>query len=287
MLPFVLRRLRYRAHRSRLQVPLIWLRHRGLDSSDVFLASYPRSGQHWTRFLLMECLTGMATDFENVERVIPKVGMQLIGPALVPGGGRIIQTHESWRKEYRRAIYLVRDVRDVLLSDFAFEEAQNNIKYYDVPDFDAFVLPWLKGKVQAMGTWQAHVNSWLDSPLEKNGNMIVIKYEQMRANPTAELARMLEFLGVRPGPDVVEKAVVNNTLEKMRAKEDKTAKFQVFHRTSSEDHRFIRKGAVGGWHGKLTPSQIDCIRQYAGDALARLGYEVETPAKQGQTLSTP
>src|SRR2546426_957477 len=151
------RRLRYRAARTRLNVPLIWLRHRGLDSADVFLASYPRSGQHWTRFQLFEIMNHACADFESVDHVIPRIGAHGAAPAILPSRGRLVQTHQPWRKEYQRAIYLVRDVRDVVLSVYAGEESLGLTRYFDITNFDGYLLPWLQGKLQIMGNWRNHV----------------------------------------------------------------------------------------------------------------------------------
>src|ERR1039458_1944252 len=140
------RGLRYRASKTSLLVPIIWLRHCGLDSADVLLASYPRSGQNWTRFLLYELLTRTPADFDTLEYVIPKIGAHGQAPALLPGCGRLIQTHEPWRKEYKRAIYLVRDVRDVLLSDYAWDDSLHLPAYFDIHNFDEYVLPWEIGR---------------------------------------------------------------------------------------------------------------------------------------------
>src|SRR5690242_17221396 len=113
-----IRRLRYRGSQTALRVPLIWLRHRGFGPNDVFLASFPRSGNTWLRFVLGEVLTRESVEFENVNRIIPEVGLQGKARAVLPGGGRLIKTHELYRQEYQRAIYVIRDVRDVLLSEF-------------------------------------------------------------------------------------------------------------------------------------------------------------------------
>src|SRR5437868_2208022 len=98
------RRLRHKASNSRMRVPLVWLRHRGLDSSDVLLASYPRSGNTWLSFLIMESLSGATAEFDNVNRLIPEIGLHGNTPSLFPGGGRLIKTHERYRPEYKRAI---------------------------------------------------------------------------------------------------------------------------------------------------------------------------------------
>lgn len=269
-----LKRLRYRAARTRLNIPLIWLRHRGLDPADVFLASYPRSGQHWIRFQLFEILTNQSADFDTLDNTIPKVGEHGTAPSILPSGGRLIQTHQPWRKEYKQAILLVRDVRDVVLSDYAWDESLNLTKHYDITTFDDYLLPWLKGRVQTMGNWQDHTHSWLDSPLAKNGNLLLLRFEDIRRNTEDALVRIVEFLGLPADLDVIRNAVANNTVERMRAKEDASKKYDPrrLGRRSGEEHRFIRKGSVGGWRDRLTEAQVQLIEQYAGSALARLGY---------------
>src|ERR1700727_3963974 len=63
-----LTRWRARAARTRLRAPLVTLRHLGLDSSDVFLASYPRSGNTMLRFMLGEALSGLPSTFDQIQQ---------------------------------------------------------------------------------------------------------------------------------------------------------------------------------------------------------------------------
>jgi len=109
--------IRYKLRSTKLRVPLVWFRHLGLgrDTSDVFLASFQRSGSTWLRFLLCDVLTKGAADFRNVKFTIPDVRHYRRGAVLLDGG-RLIKTHEPYRKEYGKAVYIVRDPRDVALS---------------------------------------------------------------------------------------------------------------------------------------------------------------------------
>ena len=93
----MLKRLRYQLSKSRLRVPLVWSRHRGLKDQDVFVASYPRSGSTWLRFLLFETLTKNDAGFDNVNRMLPDVGMHADATPLLPNQGRLIKTHEPFR----------------------------------------------------------------------------------------------------------------------------------------------------------------------------------------------
>ncbi|HEV8523046.1 MAG TPA: sulfotransferase domain-containing protein [Terriglobales bacterium] len=277
-----LRRIRYRLARSGLRAPLVWVRHRGLQPEDVILASYERSGSTWLRFLLQEILTGWPAEFFTVNRVIPEMGTHRgVGPVL-PGGGRLIKTHERFRREYGIAVYLVRDVRDVLLSNYARHCSLGLADYVAKgPSFDAYLHSFLEGTVTHVGSWQDHVQSWLDSPLAGDGRLLIVRFEDLRQETRATLANILKFLGVAVEPFVIDAAIRNNSLEKMRAKEDGTRNSRRrlekgvlgrAHKDNGEDGRFVRQGAVAGWREKLTPEHVRLIETYAGGPLFRLGY---------------
>jgi len=245
--------------------PLIWWRHRGLDSSDVHIASYPRSGTRWTMFQLIEILTGRPAEFDTIHDMIPLVGSHRRASPLLPGRGRLIQTHERYRVEYRKAIYLVRDVRDVVLSQY---QRDKRINLYYTNSFERYLRAMLQGKIYGFAPWSAHVFSWLDSPLAQTRNLLVVRYEDMRTNAVETLAQIVKFLGVDADPEVIRRASANNALERMRAKEDMSTKW----RPKQEEGRCVGKGAVEGWREKLTEAQVQLVQQYAGAALARMGY---------------
>lgn len=280
----LLRVLRRKASRTALRVPVVWYRHRGLHPRDVFVASYPRSGSTWLRFLLLELLTRAdGAGFDSVNQMIPDVGGQNACRPLLENGGRLIKTHEAYRREYRKAVYLVRDVRDVVISEFEYEHANERIS----EDFDEFVMLSLKGRVNGYGSWQDHVASWMESPLADSGQLLVVKFEQMKAHTEDTLAAILGFLGVSPDREAIRQAITNNNLQRMKEKEDRAPQTSAYGRESGngEQKRFIRSGATGGWRSRLTAAQVQLIERQVGPGLARIGYSLETSAS-GELLSS-
>jgi len=270
---------RFRANlaKSPVRLPVIWLRHRGLHASDVFLASYPRSGNTWLRFVLGEALAGKSIDFDNVDDVIPELKWHRRGAQLFANGGRLIKTHEPWREEYRKAIYIVRDARDVALSTFARAEQLGIAN----PNMDEFLAPFLKGTFHNYGAWGRHVRSWLNSPLTQAGKLLVVKFEDLRRDPEESLTRMVQFVSCSAGAENIQAALVNNSVDQMRAKEVESRKL---YQSTTEAGRFVRKGAVQGWRSALTPAQLQLFEQSVGADLAQLGYpsasEVDADATQ-------
>jgi hypothetical protein len=257
------RKFRRELSKTQLRVPHIWLYHRGIRDADVFLASYPRSGTTWSRFTLFEILTGRTAGFTAVNEVIRPI-YGTLGPALLPNGGRLIHTHEKYRKEYKRAIYLVRDVRDVVASEFAYTTALELFQ----GNFDEFLKKFFCGKISPFNPWQRHVTSWLDSPIGGTSDLLVVRFEELRANPIEGFSRMAAFLGVDVSAERIEQAVRNNSLDKMKQKERNEP------RRASIKGEFVRSGLVQGWRGKLNPEQLKFIEKHAGKALLRLEYSL-------------
>jgi len=280
--------LHAKAARSKIRVPLVWYWHLGVKPQDVFLASYPRSGSTWLRFMLFEILCGEDPGFRRIENRLPEIQWHRGAPPILPSGGRLIKTHEQYRKNYKRAVLLVRDVRDVFLSAYARGSQDGIVQLLSKGDMDSFLQVFMDGTALQMGSWQEHSRSWLESPTAKNGNLLVVKYEELRKNPEPILAQLLEFVGITPDMQVICKAIEDNTLHQMRAKEDREKKAGEQsillgpHKNAGEEGRFVRKGSVGGWRDKLADAQLEFIDRYAGDVLMTLGYE-RRPARLQQT----
>jgi len=272
-MPFLLRRVRNALANSPLRKPVLWYRNRIWTEKDAFAGEYPKSGITWLRFLLYEVLTLKPATWPDVNRVI--IDRSFAGPVF-PNGGRMIPTHEPYRSEYRKAVYLVRDARDVVLSEYTFEKALGLF----TGDLDAFIAAFLKGKVNGYGAWHRHVASWLDAAESGKVQLLLVKYEDMRRNPEGKLKEIVKFLGVERDAAAIRDAVENNSLEKMRAKEDSARRStpkdgKAPLRTMenrSEGNRFVREGKVAGWRDRLTPEQLALIEQHAGPTLVRLGY---------------
>jgi len=272
------RRIRYRVSTSKLRVPALWLRHRGLRSSDVFLGSYPRSGSTWLRFNLFEILTGRPADFASVNGGMRGPGTHYWGLPLLPGAGRFLSTHEPYRADYRKAVYLVRDIRDVVSSEFLYEKERG----FGFEDFGEYLSQMLHGR-RKYGSWQQHVRSWIHSDAARNGNCLLIRYEDMRQNPEMILGNLLEFLGKPVDSVAIRRAVANNALEQMRAKEDvlysepNQMRFpELPHSPAGGEGRFVRKGLVGTWREQLSQESISVIEKCAGTTLVELGYPLSS-----------
>jgi hypothetical protein len=204
---------------------------------------------------------------------------------LLPGEGRLIKTHEPYQKEYKKAIYLVRDVRDVVLSEFAYQKALGWI----ADDFEAFLEQFLRGEVNPFSPWQQHVPGFVDSPLAKTPDFLLIKFEEMKKNTEATVSQVLDFLGVVVDGQAVRDAIANNSLKKMQEKEQREPQLAKTAPApdGTEESRFIRSGSTGGWRNRLSEAQVERIEQYAGDVLQRMGYPVGAQSRKPVKNESP
>lgn len=262
----ILRKLRHEMAKTGVRAPLVWMRHKSLRPNDIFLASYPRSGSTWLRFLLFESIAGESSGFGNVNQSIPDVKEHKIGVPLMPNGGRLIKTHEVYHPEYRKAVYLVRDPRDVALSEYAYQTALGLV---DQP-LDEYLRVFLTKGVNPFSSWSAHVESWLAAPLSSD-NLLVVKFEDLRRDTVRGVSEIIRFFGIAPDESRIRAAIANNSVERMKAKEKETPQ------RASKKGQFIRSGSVGGWRANLTEAQVAVVRDHAADLLNRLSYPLEAP----------
>ena len=237
------------------------------------MASYPRSGSTWLRFLLLELLTDASAGFNQVNRMIPDVGGHRGCQALL-AGGRLIKTHEAYRSVYRKAVYIVRDVRDVVLSEFEYENSRRRIG----EDFDTFLMLSLGANVNGYGSWQEHLVSWIDSPLAGSGRLLLIRFEELKSRTEDTLAEVTDFLGIEADRAAIRRAIANNSLQRMREKEDQVPVIDGYstRKTNGNGSRFIGRGSIGGWRARLSDEQVRLIELHAGFGLCRVGYPLET-----------
>jgi hypothetical protein len=244
---------------------ILRLRYAGLRPEDAVLASYPRSGSTWLRFLLLESVTGQRAEWKNVNRLIPYVGGHRRIPPLLPGNRRLVSTHDQRIGPPQQGVLLVRDPRDVALSYFRWQCLQG----YD-GDFATFLPAFLDGSVTFHGSWAANTRFWLDSTLHRDGGIHVARFEDLRGDPIGTVREILLFLGAAVNDDAIRTAVNENTIARSREKEERAGPDDV-RRYASGGH-FVGEGQVGAWQTKLTDKQVQRIEDEVGDLLDRLGY---------------
>jgi Sulfotransferase domain len=259
-------RLRHKRHLRML--PVVY-RHTATSRRDAFLVSYPKSGNTWLKFMLAHLLGGREADLDNDSTVIADVGSHRATPRVLPEGGRLIKSHEPYsspqKRFYHKAIYLIRDGRDVAVS-YYYTLIRRGL--YE-GEFAPFLELFLGGGVDGYGPWHEHVESWLSCPLRDDGSLLVLRYEDLLADPAENLSSAMSFLGVPVERELAEQTVSAYTAERMRERERESR----FHeRKQRRDIMFVRSAHAGDWAETFTPEDDARFERVTGGLLERLGY---------------
>ncbi|HET9406840.1 MAG TPA: sulfotransferase domain-containing protein [Candidatus Sulfotelmatobacter sp.] len=242
---------------------------------DVFLTSYPRSGNTWTRFLVGNLVHHEEpVTFLNVERLVPDMYKHADRTLRNLPRPRIMKSHECFDPRYKRVIYVVRDPRDVAVSNFHWEMKQRAMK--DDYPIDEFVRRWMEPiQWPRLGSWGEHVASWLTTRQGRPG-FLILRYEDMLAHPEKELEKVARLLDIDPVPERLKRAADLSSADRMRKLEkDQGAKW-VQTRDTRQDKQFVRKASSGDWRTKLPASSVQIIEAEWGEIMRSLGYKLST-----------
>ena len=161
---------------------------------DIFLVSYPRSGNTWVRTIIAHLMFGdHLTSLSDLDVLVPDV---YNGLRSIPGDQtfRVIKTHEPfpqrqhWKSnDYDKIIYLVRDPLDVARSFYTFVRDV----WKDDMAIDDYVNDFMSGSLWPC-SWGEHVLSWL----KRSGDhdILLLRYEDLQTSPTTEILRIAEFI---------------------------------------------------------------------------------------------
>lgn len=255
------------------------IRHRGLgqpwltvEPRDCFLASFPRSGNTWLRHILYFYLTGAEhvdmTTLDAFCPVIDGVDLKHHLAARATDSHRFIKTHELGAPYFLtgKVALLIRDGRDATWSWHRYRMAFNNAS----PDFDQFLKACLADRYRYRA-WHTNVASWLD--LGTHPNLLLLHFEDMRADPAAVFTRVLDHFDIPADPDRIARAVQMATPNKVAD----TFRSEVRARRAAGDGAG-QGGAVQRWRQEYSPEQLRLFEQASGPVLKRAGYPLSTEA---------
>jgi hypothetical protein len=96
----------------------------------------------------------------------------------------------------------------------------------------------------------------------------VMRYEDMLANPLASFSALTRHLQLDAAPDQIAQAVTRSSFENLQDEEERSG----FSERPQEAKRFFREGRLGQWREVLTQPQIDRIVADHREQMARFGY---------------
>jgi hypothetical protein len=249
-------------------------KHYSVYPDDTFLVSYPKSGNTWVRFLLANLIyPNEAVGFANINRLLPAPGVLSKKFLKTLPRPRILKSHEPFDVRFRKVIYLVRDPRDVAVSEYYFDRK----KRYIAPEMtlEQFIKPFLAGETSSYGSWWEHTASWI-GPRHGNPSFLLVRYEDLLADSVGETGKIAEFLGIDADEERLKAAVERSSADRMRKLEQQDANKWTGTKNTRKDIPFVRAAKSGGWKESLPRPLVEQIEVAWFPLMNFLGYELQS-----------
>ena len=249
---------------------------------DTFLVSYPKSGSTWARFLVAALANPEETvSFLNIDRLLPSISSRSKRDLRNQPRPRLIKSHEYFDTRYQNVIYVVRDPRDVVLSQYRFFLKRGAID--DGYALDRFVSRFLAGSLNDYGSWGENVGSWL-AARQGAKRFLLLRYEDMLLETEKELMKVADFLGKQVAPEHLARCVEQGSVDRMRDLEKKQGDQWVTTKGKRKDVPFVGAAKAGGWKSGLAAEHVAQIESAWGPLMRCVGYETSADAA-GQGMS--
>lgn len=118
---------------------------------------------------------------------------------------------------------------------------------------------------QSLGSWDYHAKSWID---QNAFPTLVLRYEDMLADPLAAFSQAVSFLDLEPNPTRVAEAVEATRFDRLQRWESEHG----FRERPIRSKQFFRKGTTGSWRDELPEEWAERIIAELGASMRRFGY---------------
>lgn len=258
-----------------------WEEAHRLRAADGVVVSFGKSGRTWFRVLLSRYFAqkfglpaGSLMEFDEFHRARAELPV-------------LFFTHDNYLKDYaghgrkfelygdKRVILLVRDPRDTAVSQYfqwklRMMPRKKVINGY--PDGDVALFDFVIGEQSGLPKVIGFMNDWAHD-LARFSDLLVISYEDLKADTAGQLGHALRFLGEDPTGAELADAASFASVENMRRMEQENAgklaaNVRLKPGDATDPSSFkVRRAKVGGWRDYMTDEQAAAINAMVRERL--------------------
>ena len=272
----------------------------------IWIASYPKSGNTWTRAFLhnlfrnpnepfdinkMDTLTANEAALGNYALICDRPWhewtTELVAEARPQVQAQLARSrpHHIFCKTHLAvmnvrghptigmdvtagAIYLVRNPLDIApsLKDHQGLPMAKIIEMMNTVNFETPPTDKMVG--EPWGNWSQNVESWTGKP---GPGLHIMRYEDMLADPVKAFTGLVRFLNIQASEDRIRKAVEHSSFKVLRKLEERDG----FWERTDVQKNFFRKGESGSWRDELSAGEIRAIVDTHRAQMERFGYVPE------------
>ncbi|XP_040285444.1 sulfotransferase 6B1-like [Bufo bufo] len=217
---------------------------------DVLIVTYPKCGTNWS----IKILHQMLFELHNKEPTLDQAMLEFGKPEKYEyltqqPSPRVLASHltyenipKSFIEKKTKILIILRNPKDTVVSYYHF--SNNNPVLPTFSSWDLFFKAFLSGDViygsyfdYTLG-WEKHID---------DGNILVLTFEDMKADLPAELRKICDFYGLNLTDEQIQKVEEKSTFKSMKENSGDT------HGKLGDV--FFRKGEVGDWKSLFTEEQ--------------------------------
>lgn len=241
-------------------------------AEDIYLVSFPKSGNQWLRFLLANAIKvhyaiDREVNFFTIDDLIPNIhaatrNLRSSGPFGRPDLPRIIKSHCDYNPYYNRVLLLVRDPRDVVISYYHF-----------LKDRQMILANWTISQLirhphYGATAWAAHTQSWC-SQFKSGQNIQLFLYEAFLQDTPQQLDRIMRTLGLQLTGESLETATKLSSKAAMRISDRQHRSLPIIQMGNTP---FVRRGEAT--QGKtLSEADRKYIDNITREVARMVGYD--------------
>lgn len=271
----------------------------------VWIASYPKSGNTWTRNFLHNLILGPEGDRPHdinamnalttyelaghwyqdlLDKPLEEASTEDIMAVRHQAQAKIaaetddlvfVKTHNALVAQCgvsmvnprvtAGAIYVLRNPLDVAISYSHHLDTTIDKTIERMETVGLGTANHKQGVFEAMGTWSEHVYSWTK---KKHQGMHVMRYEDMLSDPEKEFGALVDFLLLPRDKQRLRDAIELSSFKRLKAAEDVSG----FEEKPKEAKRFFREGRSDQWQEILTDTQVKRIIDAHREQMVRFNY---------------
>ena len=258
---------------------------------NIFLASYPKSGNTWLRAIILSALQRKnifnIKDLSKIRLLSDKMNFTSFKNKIYEKKGLIdydwmskniilcqkklnentkynlfFKTHSVRHKSFTNEtvnagfIYIVRDPRDLVVSLSNFlginlDETINQVV------FNKQLMTNANGARELVSNWELNIKSWLEY---KSVPCLFIRYEDLLIKPNNTILKIIAFINKITNKDIlnnkknIDKIIKNTSFKTLQLQEISNGFDE-----SSKHSKFFRSGTLNQWKGILSNTQVQII----------------------------
>ena len=244
------------------------------QSTDIFVASCPKTGTTWLKALTFAIFTRSRLSGSTTSSLLTKMPHDCVpfmeyhlaqNPSNRDLAIPLVSTHvpctclpKSIISSCCKIIYISRDAKDAFVSLWCFVSAHQMSKNVEpLPLEEAFEM-FCNG-ISILGPYWDHVLGYWRASLEFPEKILFLTYEEIKKDTAAHVKKLAEFMGCSFTLEEEEEGEVQEIIsmcsfEKLSNLEvNKNGKHRLDTSIAIQNSLYFRKGEIGDWANHLTP----------------------------------